>query len=68
MSKRKTPTLKEVKSRLEEYFKNPITEEQLTVILAEAEEKARCNRCGRMIFCGNINEICGDFECGLKNK
>lgn len=67
-TKRQLPTPEEAKLRMEEYFKkNPITKEQIAM-WAEAEEKARCSKCGRMIFCGDLDKMCGDPECGLKQK
>lgn len=65
---RELPSPEEAKRRMEEYFrKNPITKAQLAA-WAEAEEKARCGKCGRMIFCGDLDKMCGDPECGLKKK
>lgn len=65
---RELPSPEEAKRRMQEYFrKNPITKEQLA-IWAEAEEKAKCSKCGRVIFCGDLNKMCGDPDCGLKKR
>ncbi len=68
MSKRKTPTMEEAKARLTEYLKrNPLTKEQLDM-WAKAEEEAACKKCGRVIYCGDLDKMCGDPECGLKQE
>lgn len=68
MRVKELPSIEEAKRRMEEYFrKNPINKAQLDA-WAEAEEKARCSKCGRMIFCGDLDKMCGDPDCGLKKK
>ncbi len=66
--KRILPTPEEAKARMIEYMKkNPITKEQLDM-WADAEEKARCKKCNRVIFCGDLDKMCGDPDCGLKKR
>ncbi len=66
--KRNPQTLEEAKARMMEYLKkNPITKEQLA-LWADAEEKAKCGKGGRVIYCGDLDKMCGDPECGLKKE
>lgn len=44
----------------------PFTTEQRNA-LAAGEEAARCNKCGRMIFCG-AHGLCGEPDCPLKER
>lgn len=44
---------------------NPLTKKDLDD-WAQAEEDARCCKCGRVIFCGDSDKMCRDPECGLK--
>lgn len=68
MRVKELPSIEEAKRRMEEYIrKNPITKEHLAM-WAEAEEKARCEKCGRVIFCGDLDKMCDDTDCDLKNR
>ena len=58
--------MKTIRDRMVEYLKrNPLTKEQLE-LWASAEDDATCKKCGRVIFCGDLDKMCGDPECSLK--
>lgn len=55
-----------VRQRLETYMKNnPIN---LKAFEDFDESEIACKKCGRVIYCGDLNKMCGDADCELKQR
>lgn len=49
------------KDRIEKMFSKESIDEW-----AKIEEDIACKKCGRVIYCGNLDALCSDSECELK--